>query len=166
MNSWNAADVVGATVAEGLSARSMGVRAVPTAAAFDVPAAMAGASGGVRTLLRLEGLIVFAGALIAYQQAGAGWGAFALLFLLPDLSLLGYMRNPRFGAMAYNAAHSTIGPAAAIAIGVLAGQPVAMAIGLIWLAHIGFDRMLGYGLKYGSTFRATHLGRIGKRDAW
>ncbi len=120
----------------------------------------------MRTLLRLEGLAVLGGALIAYDQLGAGWGAFALLFLLPDLSMLGYLRDARTGALLYNAAHSYLGPAALIALGALGTQPVALAGGLIWLAHIGLDRMLGYGLKYQEGFRATHLGRIGRPDAW
>jgi hypothetical protein len=37
-----------------------------------------------------------------------------------------------------------------------------LLIAMIWLAHIGFDRALGYGLKYASGFGFTHLGRIGK----
>jgi len=124
------------------------------------------AHGTPRTLLRLEGMAMLAGALIAYDQIGAGWGAFALLFLLPDLSMLGYLRGARTGALLYNAAHSCLGPAALIALGALGAQPVALAGGLIWLAHIGFDRMLGYGLKYREGFGATHLGRIGRPDAW
>jgi len=158
--------VDGVTVAELLStARVANLgRAAP---AVDAPSGLTGgASGGVRTLLRLEGLVVLAGAVIAYQQVGAGWGAFALLFLLPDLSLLGYLRDARTGALLYNAAHSTLGPAALIAIGATAAQPVALALGLVWTAHIGFDRLLGYGLKYGAGFGATHLGRIGRADPW
>jgi len=117
-----------------------------------LPAAGA-ASGGVRLLLRLEGLVVLAAALAGYSQLGAGWGAFAIAFLLPDLSWLGYLAGPRQGAAAYNVAHSYLGP-------------VALALGLVWCAHIGFDRMLGYGLKYASGFGATHLGRLGPADPW
>ena len=131
-----------------------------------VPILPGATRGGVRALLRLEGAVLLAGALIAYDQLGAGWSAFALLFLVPDLALLGYLAGARSGAAIYNAAHSTLGPAALIALGVLGAQPVALAGGLIWLAHIGFDRLLGYGLKYGSGFGATHLGQVGARDAW
>ena len=134
-------------------------------AAAGAPAAGA-ASGGVRLLLRLEGLVVLAAALAGYSQLGAGWGAFAMMFLLPDLSFLGYLAGPRRGAAAYNAAHSYLGPVALLALGGLAELPVALAVGLIWCAHIGFDRMLGYGLKYGSEFGATHLGRVGSADPW
>ena len=123
-------------------------------------------SGGVRTLLRLEGLVVLGAAAAAYAQFGAGWGMFALLLLAPDLAVLGYLAGPRVGAALYNAAHSYAGAVALLVLGVLAAMPWAVAGGLIWCAHIGLDRALGYGLKYGSDFGATHLGRIGRADPW
>jgi hypothetical protein len=123
-------------------------------------------SGGVRTLLRLEGLVVLGAAVAAYAQFGAGWGMFALLLLAPDLAVLGYLAGPRVGAALYNAAHSYVGAVALLVLGVLAAMPWAVAGGLIWCAHIGLDRALGYGLKYGSEFGATHLGRIGRADPW
>jgi len=123
-------------------------------------------SGGVRTLLRLEGVVVLGAALAAYAQFGAGWGVFALWLLAPDLALLGYLAGPRVGATLYNAAHSYAGAVALLVLGVLAAMPWAVAGGLIWCAHIGLDRALGYGLKYGTGFGATHLGRIGRADPW
>ncbi len=128
-----------------------------------------GATGGVRTLLRAEGAVVFGVALAAYAQFGAGWGVFALWLLAPDLSLLGYLAGPRVGAALYNAAHSYAGPALLLALGVLAAMPWALAGGLIWMTHIGLDRALGYGLKYAAGFAFTHLGRIGRigrADPW
>ena len=122
--------------------------------------------GGVRLLLRVEGVVVLAAALAAYAQFGLGWGVFALWLLVPDLSLLGYLAGPRVGAALYNAAHSYVGPVALLALGVLAAMPWAVAGGLIWCAHIGLDRALGYGLKYASGFGLTHLGRIGRADPW
>ncbi len=129
-------------------------------------AAAGNVDGGVRTLLRAEGLAVLALAVMAYAQFGAGWGFFALLFLLPDLSFLGYLAGPRIGAAAYNAAHSYAGALGLLALGVFAAMPLAVAAGLIWCAHIGFDRALGYGLKYSAGFSNTHLGRIGPADPW
>ncbi|RZL90570.1 MAG: DUF4260 family protein [Variovorax sp.] len=123
----------------------------------------------MRIVLRLEGLVVLAAALVGYAQLGAGWGAFVLLFLVPDFSFLGYLAGPRVGAIAYNAAHSYMGPIALLAAGLLGDTPAALAAlaaGLIWCAHIGFDRALGFGLKYGSEAGATHLGRVGPRDPW
>lgn len=124
------------------------------------------AQGGVRILLRLEGLAVLAAAVAAYVHLGASWGAFAMLFLLPDLSFLGYLAGSRVGAIAYNTAHSYIGPVALLGLGQIGDMPAALALGLIWSAHIGLDHALGYGLKYGSEFGVTHLGRVGPTDPW
>jgi len=124
------------------------------------------ANGGVRLLLRAEGLMVLAASVAAYAQFGAGWGWFAALFLLPDLSFAAYLAGPRWGALAYNAAHSYLGAVGLLAAGVLGGSPLMLAAALVWCAHIGFDRLLGYGLKYGAGFGHTHLGRLGPQDPW
>ncbi|HEX7915777.1 DUF4260 domain-containing protein [Rudaea sp.] len=123
----------------------------------------AGASGGVRLLLRLEGLAAFLIALALYHQTEYGWGMFALCFLAPDLSFLGYLAGDRVGAIAYNAAHSYLGAVAVLVASAYFAAPLLFAAGLIWCAHIGFDRALGYGLKYAAGFGHTHLGRIGRR---
>lgn len=123
---------------------------------------MAGAaSGGVRVLLRVEGLCVLAVSVLAYTKFGSGWLTFALFFLAPDLSFGGYLAGPKVGAVSYNFAHSFISALAALAVGILLSLPVAVTAGLIWAAHIGFDRALGYGLKYSVGFGFTHLGLIG-----
>lgn len=125
-------------------------------------AAPAGVTGGPRVLLRLEGAAVLALAAAAYGHLGAaGWGVFAACFLAPDLAFLGYLAGPRVGAAAYNATHSYLGAALLGATGVALGAPTAIALALIWTAHVGFDRMMGYGLKYASAFGHTHLGRLG-----
>ena len=118
------------------------------------------ATGGVKFLLRAEGACVLLVSLLTYSKFGIGWGTFALFFLVPDLSFFGYLAGPRVGAASYNAAHSYIGALLILATGVLLIFPVATSVGLIWCAHIGFDRMLGYGLKYSSGFGFTHLGLI------
>lgn len=121
------------------------------------------ARGGVRWILRLEGLALLAVAAFLYAREGQDWRLFAVLFLAPDLSFLGYLGGKRSGAIAYNSAHSTIGPLALLAAGLALNTPLAAAIAAIWLAHVGFDRALGYGLKYRSGFSDTHLGRIGRK---
>nr|WP_244440769.1 DUF4260 domain-containing protein [Bradyrhizobium oligotrophicum] len=120
--------------------------------------------GGVRLLLRLEGLVLAAAAVAFYAHQGGSWWLFAALFLAPDVSFAAYLAGPRLGAVVYNAVHSTLAPAALLAIGLAAGQPLVVEIATIWLAHIGVDRLAGYGLKYVDGFGFTHLGRIG-RDA-
>jgi len=118
--------------------------------------------GSVRTLLRLEGLALLAAATLAYAQTGLSWWLYLALFFAPDLSFAAYAAGPRAGALAYNAAHTTVG-ALLLATGAwLAGAPIPTAVGLIWAAHIGFDRALGYGLKYATGFGDTHLGRVGR----
>ncbi|WP_374215778.1 DUF4260 domain-containing protein [Trichlorobacter ammonificans] len=119
-------------------------------------------SGGVRLVLRLEGLCVFVAAVVAYSQLGFGWGAFALFFLAPDLSCFGYLAAPKVGAASYNLAHSYIGVVGCLAAGIILPAPTVLCAGVIWGAHIGFDRALGYGLKYSEGFGFTHLGRIGR----
>ncbi|MEI9990215.1 MAG: DUF4260 domain-containing protein [Rhizomicrobium sp.] len=118
--------------------------------------------GGVRGLLRAEGLALMAGAAALYWRVGGDWKQFAILFLVPDLSFAGYLAGPRLGAAAYNTMHSTLLPLALAALGIALNTPLATQIALIWLAHIGFDRALGYGLKYGHGFGFTHLGRMGR----
>ncbi len=118
--------------------------------------------GGPRILLRLEGLTLFAGMVLLYGLWGGSWWIFLALFLAPDLSFLAYLANPGFGAAVYNAAHSYMGPMTLMTTGFLTGEPLMLSIAMIWLAHIGIDRALGYGLKYSAGFGFTHLGPIGR----
>ena len=122
-------------------------------------------SGGVRTLLRLEGLALLGCATLLYAVFGGSWWTYAILFLAPDLSFAGYLAGPKLGAIVYNAAHSYLGPLALMAAAMSMAAPTLPLLAMIWLAHIGFDRALGYGLKYPAGFGFTHLGRIGKDAA-
>ena len=120
------------------------------------------ATGGVRTLLRLEGVVLFAGMTMLYALWDGSWWVYAILFLAPDLSFAAYAFGPRAGAIVYNAAHSYLLPVAMMTTGLAMSSPLVLSIAMIWLAHIGIDRALGYGLKYQAGFGFTHLGRIGK----
>ena len=119
-------------------------------------------TGSVRSLLRLEGLCILVAGLFAYAEFGGGWGIFALFILAPDLSFAGYLAGPAVGAVVYNLAHSLVGPLALLVVGVYYHEPMLIMAGLIWVAHIGLDRVLGYGLKYPGGFHLTHLGVIGR----
>jgi Domain of unknown function (DUF4260) len=121
--------------------------------------------GGPKTLLRLEGLTLFTGMTLLYAVWGGSWWVYAILFLMPDLSFAGYLAGPRAGAIVYNAAHSYMAPMTLMTIGFGMASPLVLSIAMIWLAHIGIDRALGYGLKYSAGFGFTHLGRIGKDAA-
>lgn len=113
---------------------------------------------------RFEGFAVLCGALILYSLTFSGipiWAAF-LIFFAPDLSFAGYLIGPKFGAALYNLVHIYALGVITLAVGVYLGQPVISGIGALWIAHSGFDRMLGYGLKFEEAFDQTHLGPIGK----
>jgi Domain of unknown function (DUF4260) len=136
----------------------------PASSALVVSRGEAGfASGGVRLLLRLEGIAAFAVAVALYAHAGFSWPIFALLLLSPDLSMLAYFAGPRAGAAVYNVAHTYTLALPLVLAGFFDALPALTAAGLILIAHIGLDRALGYGLKYSTGFRDTHLGRSGRR---
>lgn len=119
-------------------------------------------SGAVRSILRVEGAAVAVGAAMLAWHLGPPWWLAVLVLAAPDLSLAAYALGPRVGAVAYNAAHSYVGPALLAAAWLLAGNPTAAAVAALWALHIGADRALGYGLKYPTAFGETHLGRIGR----
>jgi len=113
-----------------------------------------------RTLLHAEGLAVGAAAVTLYFHACYAWWLLVALGLAPDLSAVGYVAGTRAGAASYNALHSYVGPIALGTGGVLSSTRLPIELALIWLTHIGVDRMLGYGLKYPSNFNDTHLQRV------
>jgi hypothetical protein len=117
----------------------------------------------VLTLLRLEGLAVAAITAALYARTGSSWWLFAALWLAPDLSMLGYLAGPNWGARLYNAIHSYLTPAALAVSALLLHAPAPLPFALIWINHIGVDRLLGYGLKYPAGFDRTHLGSLGKQ---
>jgi len=110
-----------------------------------------------RSLLFLEGGAGLIVSLLAYHRQRGSWLLFAILFLTPDLSMLGYLGGVRLGAATYNAIHTYVGPLLFIGYFILTGHTQLVPITLIWIAHISFDRMLGYGLKYPTRFQDTHL---------
>ena len=114
----------------------------------------------VRLALRLEGLVVGVGAIALYFDQGYSWIAFVLLLLAPDVGMLGYLAGPRVGAATYDLLHFEAFPVVLGLAGVLAGADVPIQLALIWLTHIGVDRALGYGLKYPTGFKDTHLQRV------
>jgi hypothetical protein len=132
-----------------INARSEQVEVRPISAA---------GTGSVAVLLRAEALVELALVVSAYRYLGGAWLMFATLFLVPDLSMVGYLINPRVGARLYNLAHTYIAPALLALVGFVLATSLVYSLALIWAAHIGFDRFLGYGLKYPAAFGATHLG--------
>ncbi len=113
-----------------------------------------------KVLLHLEGFTLLLASVGAYAWSGGSWLLFGVFLLAPDLAMLGYLTGPKIGATLYNVFHSYPLPAALLAWSLVVASPLWTSAALIWLAHIGMDRTLGYGLKYDATFRDTHLGRV------
>lgn len=116
----------------------------------------------VTLLLRTEGLAIALAAIAAYWLLGGTWWLFLLLILAPDLAAVGYFAGPGAGAAAYNSVHNYALPLVIGAIAYFGGAPFLLPFVAIWIAHIGGDRALGYGLKCPAAFQQTHLGPIGK----
>lgn len=111
---------------------------------------------------RIEGAIMgLAGIALAVLVGAGGWWVW-LMLIAPDLAMFGYLAGPRVGAAAYNAAHLYASGMILALIGVAGGSAVLIAAGALWVAHVGIDRALGYGLKSPAGFQETHLGRIGR----
>ena len=119
------------------------------------------ATDRVKIILRAEGVFVFLASLIYYQEVTPHqWGLFFLLFLAPDIGILGYLAGNKVGATLYNMTHSYAAPLLLLGICFLTSRTEWNFISVIWTAHIGFDRALGFGLKYPDGFKHTHLGYI------
>lgn len=111
-------------------------------------------------MLRVEGAALLIAALAAYAATGGDWLAFVVLLLAPDLSMIGYLVNPRVGGITYDVVHNYALPLLALAAAWALTSPALLSVAIIWIAHISMDRMLGYGLKYATAFKDTHLQRV------
>jgi hypothetical protein len=111
-------------------------------------------------LLKLEEIAILVTGVLIYRQLHYSWVLFAILFFVPDIFMVGFWVNARVGAFIYNAGHALFVPLALLGLGYLVGSGRLVAIGLIWVCHIAFDRALGFGLKYPTGFGNTHLQRV------
>lgn len=111
-------------------------------------------------LLRVEGAAMLACSATLYYCLGDSWRVFLALILWPDLFMLGYLANAKLGAHLYNLSHTETLPLALVVVWLNFREPMLLTFALIWLAHIGGDRALGYGLKYPTFFKDTHLQRV------
>jgi len=116
----------------------------------------------MKNMLKLEEFILFGLALFLFSGLDYGWVWYALLFFAPDLSMIGYLANPRLGAWTYNLIHHKGLAVTLYMLGALLSVPWLMFAGTILLGHSSFDRVFGYGLKHEDAFQNTHLGRIGR----
>ncbi|APU16685.1 MULTISPECIES: DUF4260 family protein [Actinoalloteichus] len=99
---------------------------------------------------RVEGGLIAATAAVFFVLAGFDWWWLPALFLVFDLSFLGYAVSNRVGAFSYNLVHNFAAPAMLVSVyGILIvnGIPAAPLIFIAgcWFFHVGADRALGYG---------------------
>jgi hypothetical protein len=116
----------------------------------------------VRGWLRVEALAAFVAGLVLYGWLGGSWLAVLPLLLLPDVSMVGYLRGPRLGSLSYNVVHNWALGLGVLGLGLATGATPVSILGAVLIAHVGMDRALGYGLKLSTSFQDTHLGRIGR----
>lgn len=114
----------------------------------------------IRTILRLEGAAVFIAATYAFATLDGPWWLYVLLILAPDLGMLGYLVGPSIGARTYNVTHTYTLPLLLAGVGWWSTSSLAILVALVWSAHIGIDRAMGYGFKYPTGFKDTHLDRL------
>ncbi len=117
----------------------------------------------MNTLLKLEELALFLICIFLFNQLNFAWWWFPALLLLPDIGMLGYLANPKIGAISYNLFHHRFVAGLVALYAFTYGSENWKLIAIILFAHISFDRMAGYGLKYSDSFHHTHLGIIGKK---
>jgi hypothetical protein len=126
------------------------------------PTAPGTVTGVVRSWLRVEGLAALAAGVAVYVAQGGPLIWLIPLVLAVDISMAGYIRGPRAGALLYNVAHNQALGLLVLGLGLATGNAAVTLLGAILVAHVGMDRLAGYGLKYPTDFRDTHLGRIGR----
>ena len=126
----------------------------------------------MKNLLKLEELAQLLCVILVLVMKSVAWWMYLVLFIGPDISMLGYLVNTRVGAFCYNLAHHKGIGIALMFIGLLAEvtnmltnvQSGFFLAGLIIYGHSSMDRMLGYGLKFRDHFKHTHLGWLGAPD--
>ena len=116
----------------------------------------------VDIILRAEQLAISAAGIVLWLINGGPPWLLIPMWLLVDLSMVGYLGGPRLGSITYNAAHNLVLPVVLLGIGIWIGIGWMLLAGAVFITHVGLDRALGYGLKLPTDFRDTHLGRIGK----
>lgn len=118
----------------------------------------------MKTVVKLEEAALFGLGIYLFSQLDFAWWWLPALILIPDVSFAGYAFGNRAGAWIYNAFHHRGIAVVVYLLGIFGGNEIIQLAGIILFAHSSMDRMFGYGLKYESGFKFTHLGEIGKKD--
>lgn len=119
----------------------------------------------MKNILRIEEFVFFVISIFFFNHLHFSWWYFPALLLVPDISMLGYLVNPKIGAYCYNFAHHKALALIIVGIGFLYKIETIQLAGIILFAHSSMDRVFGYGLKFSDSFNNTHLGFIGKKES-
>src|SRR4029450_6918122 len=130
---------------------------VPPHASLASPGGAGLVTGLPPLLLRSEGVALLVMAILLYGRYGRSWWLFVALLPAPDLGLLRNLWSRQAGALAYDLTHTYLPPAILALVGAVTGAGVAVALALVWFAHIGMDRTLGLGLQSPDGSGRTHL---------
>jgi len=114
---------------------------------------------------RAENLAIAAAVVTGFVHLHFSWWWLLVFFLAFDVSMAGYLIGNRAGAVCYNLAHAYVGPALLLLSYALTGTRWCAFAGLLWAFHVAADRVLGYGLKFVTSFQDTHLGKIGEQPS-
>lgn len=115
-------------------------------------------------ILKLEELGQFLLSIALFSSLDYAWWVFPACLLLPDLSMAGYLANPKTGAWLYNFFHHKLLAIIIFVLGFWLHHELLSLTGIILFGHSAMDRAFGYGLKFNDDFRNTHLGWIGKKQ--
>lgn len=118
----------------------------------------------MKTSLKIEELSMFILGCYLFSTLDYSWWWLVGLFLLPDIGMLGYVINSKVGSITYNIFHHKAIAVILYLLGVCIGSPILSFAGILIFSHASFDRMLGYGLKYNTDFKDTHLGKLGTHE--
>ena len=106
------------------------------------------------------GLLAAGLAIAVVVIQNSSWWQLAVLAIAPDLSLLagggpGLARGQirPHAVPFYNAVHRLWAPAVLVSVAIALQSPAWAAGGLAWVAHIVFDRSLGFGLRSPQGFQ-------------
>jgi hypothetical protein len=118
----------------------------------------------MKTIISIEEVAMFLLAIFGFSLLPFSWWVFPALLLLPDLSMIGYLINTKIGAIVYNLFHHKALAILIYVVGYQFSNSIFQLVGVILFAHASMDRVFGYGLKYFTDFKHTHLGIIGKSN--
>jgi len=108
---------------------------------------------------KIEAIFLLTISILAVYYTGESWWWLSLI-LVPDVFMIGYLKDNTVGAFIYNLGHTFVFPALLLGAGLVYDRTLLLCFACVWAAHIGMDRTLGYGLKTDKGFKHTHLGDL------